>query len=81
MASVVAHQVAAAAIAEFEERKRWDAFATQHACKKVAQVRGDVQVALTTATDSKGNAVVGVTPITTPDKTAYRCDDGITYWR
>jgi hypothetical protein len=64
-----------------KERKQWDDFAAAHACKKVSVVRGDVQVAVTTGMDSKGNLVTATTPIVTPDKVAYMCDDGVTYWR
>lgn len=64
-----------------EKQKRWDAFAVEHKCKLVEHRNGDVLV--TTATTFSQNGGVSVTPMTTvtPDKRAFLCDDGVTYWR
>ena len=63
------------------ERKQWDAFATAHDCKMVEHRKGDLLV--TTATTIGPNGRVSVTPMTTvtPDKRAFQCSDGVTYWR
>lgn len=60
-----------------EEGKEWNAFKQTHACRKVAHVRGHVQPI--TGFDSKGN--VTFSTVTTPDKTGWLCDDGVTYYR
>ena len=68
-------------VSSAEEQKRWDAFAVEHKCKLVEHRKGDVLV--TTATTVNPNGGVSVTPMTTvtPDKRAFLCDDGVTYWR
>jgi hypothetical protein len=60
-----------------ESEKEWQAFAAAHDCKKVARIRGDVFN--TFGTGSKGNMTVGVG--STPDKTGWLCNDGVTYYR
>ena len=73
--------IAAVIVSSAEEKKRWDAFALEHKCKLVEHRKGDVLV--TTATTVNPNGGVSVTPMTTvtPDKRAFLCDDGVTYWR
>ena len=73
--------IALVAVSSAEEQKRWDAFAVEHKCKLVEHRKGDVLV--TTATTVNPNGGVSVTPMTTmtPDKRAFLCDDGVTYWR
>ena len=63
------------------EQKQWDAFAATHDCKLVEHRKGDVLA--TTATTIGANGKVSVTPMTTvtPDKRAFQCSDGVTYWR
>ena len=73
--------IALVVVSSVEEQKRWDAFAVEHKCKVVEYRKGDVLV--TTATTINPNGGVSVTPMTTvtPDKRAFLCDDGVTYWR
>ena len=73
--------IALVIISSAEEQKRWDAFATEHKCKLIEHREGDVLV--TTITTVNPNGGVSVLPMTTvtPDKRAYKCDDGVTYWR
>ena len=73
--------IALVVVSSAEEQKRWDAFAVEHKCKLVEHRKGDVLV--TTATTVNPNGGVSVTPMTTmtPDKRAFLCDDGVTYWR
>lgn len=63
-----------ACIAEAQE---WEEFKNHHHCKVVSRIKGDVFN--TVGADAKGNMVVGVG--STPDKTGWLCDDGITYYR
>lgn len=59
------------------EQEEWEEFKAHHACQVVARVKGDVFT--TVGTGPKGQVVVGTG--STPDKTGWRCDDGITYYR
>lgn len=60
-----------------ESEREWSQFATEHKCKVVSKISGSVFN--TFSVDSKGQPVVGVG--STPDKTGYLCDDGVTYYR
>jgi len=55
------------------EARQWETFVIEHSCKKIGNIRGDVMTTVAT------NGTVAVT--TTPDKTGWLCDDGVTYWR
>lgn len=63
--------------ASIENARKWDAFKSKYNCKVVAHINGDVFN--TFGTDAKGNMTVGVG--STPGKTGWLCDDGITYYR
>lgn len=60
-----------------EDGRKWEAFKVEHNCKVTANIKGDVFN--TFGNDSKGNMTVGIG--TTPNKTGWLCDDGITYFR
>jgi len=60
-----------------ESERQWKLFAAAHECRVVAKVSGDTFN--TFSVDSKGNPVVGIA--TTPDKTGWLCNDGVTYYR
>jgi len=59
------------------EAKEWDAFKVAHACRVVAKVDGSVFN--TFSVSPKGQMVIGVG--STPDKTGWLCDDGVTYYK
>lgn len=63
------------------ENKTWKQFAREHQCKLVGKSSGDTAPTIGSAVGPNGQVsiVVGVT--TTPGKTGYLCDDGVTYWR
>lgn len=62
-------------VAMVQEGREWQAFASAHHCQVVGRMQGSTDIA--PIISSKG----GVAVTTTPDKTAYKCDDGVTYWR
>lgn len=64
--------------AQLEAAAAWHAWAAQH-CKMVGHMDGDTDITVAPVVIGKGGVAVGVTD--TPDKTAYKCDDGVTYWR
>lgn len=57
----------------YAEEARWAEFAAAHDCKVTGRMSGDV----VSGTSSNGSVIVA----STPDKTAYTCNDGVTYWR
>lgn len=59
------------------DENNWREFSAKNNCKVVGKMAGSVVPV--TGFDAKGNAVFSVA--TTPTKTAWKCDDGITYWR
>lgn len=58
------------------DQRKWERFAAAHHCRKVAQVEAGTRVGY--AFTGKGG---GVAVMPEPGKSAYLCDDGITYWR
>ena len=58
-----------------KEKTRWEDFAIAHHCRVTQQVSGDISVAPIIG----GNG--GIAVASTPGKTGYSCDDGVTYWR
>lgn len=59
------------------KRERWHAFVKEHDCKKVGHKEGDLVTSI--GMDSRGLPVVSTG--VTDDKTAWKCNDGVTYWR
>jgi uncharacterized membrane protein len=59
------------------ESNEWDDFKQQHNCKVVQKVQGDINTGVGITTSGKMGVII--TPES--DKTAYYCDDGVTYWR
>jgi hypothetical protein len=59
------------------DARAWREFARTHDCKVTARVRGDTFN--TFGVSPNGRVTVGVG--STPDKTGYTCNDGITYYR
>ena len=66
-----------AILALVENERKWEQFKVDHQCKVVAHIRGDVFN--TVGFDGSGNVSVGIG--STPDKTGWLCDDGMTYYR
>lgn len=64
-----------------EEEKQWAAFASEHDCKVVGRMSATTNIG--TGFGFAGNGQMGVvtTTSTTPSKTQYACNDGVTYWR
>lgn len=59
------------------ESNQWQEFKVAHNCKAVSHIKGDVFI--TTSINPQGQVIPGVS--STPDKTGWLCDDGITYFR
>lgn len=55
----------------------WEAFKVAHNCKVTSRTGGSVMP--TFGIDTSGRAIYGMT--TTPSKTGWTCDDGVTYYK
>lgn len=62
-----------------QEAERWALFKEQHECKIVGHERGHTSTGV--APIIGGNGGVGIVVTSTPDKTGWECNNGITYWR
>lgn len=60
------------------ETNAWNKWSAAH-CKVVGKMRGDTFTTVGPAIGGSGGVAIGVG--STPGKTGYACDDGITYWR
>lgn len=63
----------------YADQKEWEAFKSAHACEVVGKERGTVSTGVAPVIGGSGG--VGVVMMSSPDKTGWLCDDGITYWR
>lgn len=61
------------------EHKQWQLFADEHSCKVTGHMTGDTVTTVAPIVGGNGGVAVGIS--STPSKTAYLCDDGVTYWR
>ena len=73
--------VIAAIVGNVAEEHQWDTFAQAHKCVVVQRMKGETSVGVGTGITTSGKFGTGTIIVTNPDKTAYKCDDGITYWR
>lgn len=62
-------------------QREWNAFSVAHHCKVIAHMTGEVGVGVGTGVMATGKVGTVTMVTTTPDKTAYKCDDGVVYWR
>lgn len=64
-----------------EEQSQWARFAAAHECKIVGQMSGSTSTGIGYGLTSSGQFGTVITTNTTPAKTGYLCNDGVTYWR
>lgn len=64
-----------------KEQERWEEFSAAHACKKVGEMSGSTQTGVGFGMTANGQMGTLVTTTSTPSKTGWLCDDGVTYWR
>lgn len=60
-----------------EENRQWDAFSAAHNCVVVEKRDGYTS----SGTGFTSNGKTAFVTTSTPAQVAYRCDDGITYWK
>lgn len=64
-----------------KEQERWEEFSAAHACKKVSEISGSTQTGVGVGMTANGQMGTVVTTTSTPSKTGWLCEDGVTYWR
>ncbi|EPC0068390.1 hypothetical protein ACRWP7_003298 [Escherichia coli] len=62
------------------EKQKWEAWA-EDKCKIIEKRQGSTSLESGLGISTSGQPIVGTMTNSTPDQTAYKCDDGITYWR
>ena len=69
--------IVAAVVGSIHEAKEWAAFSANHECKVVEKIKSSSNIGYGMTSNGKMGTVV----MTMPEKIAYLCDDGVTYWR
>ncbi len=64
-----------------KEAEKWILFSKENNCKKIGHMKGGVNTGIGFGAASSGQFGTIVTTNVEPDKTGYKCDDGVTYWR
>lgn len=59
------------------DREQWAKFAAENNCRVVGKMSGSTS----TGFGVTSNGQMGTVVTSTPGKTGYLCDDGVTYWR
>lgn len=63
------------------EQKRWGQFVIDHKCRVTGRIAATTSITHGYGVRSDGTTGSMVGTTTTPEKTAWLCDDEITYWR
>jgi hypothetical protein len=80
--SLLAVIVITSLLTDADDNEKWETFKRTHSCKVIVRISGDTQLGIGYGIAVNGQQMVIVlTPNTTPDKTGWICDDGVTYWR
>ena len=79
LGAVIVAILALCITASIYDERAWTAFASRHECRVVGRMTGDIAVTVAPIIGGNGGVAVGVN--STPDKTGYLCNDGVTYWR
>lgn len=66
-----------AVCAAIQSERDWAVFSQLHECVRVGHMSGSAFT--TVGVGANGGVAVGVG--STPDKTGWKCNDGVTYWR
>ncbi|HBX3134720.1 TPA: hypothetical protein MHW09_25915 [Klebsiella pneumoniae] len=62
------------------KKEEWKKWAGEH-CNVIAKKDGNSSIETGVGVTTNGQAATGVFTSSTSDQTAYKCDDGITYWK
>lgn len=69
--------VVAAVYAEIDESNKWDEFSRQHNRKVIERIKGGTSTGFGVCVNGQS----GVVLVDEPDKTRFKCNDGIIYTR
>lgn len=64
-----------------DSSQKWESFKETHECKIVSQMSGSTSFSSGVAIGANGRVNPIIVTNVTAGKTAYVCNDGITYWR
>ncbi|ECD1854035.1 hypothetical protein EWG95_17580 [Salmonella enterica subsp. enterica serovar Pomona] len=67
-------------VVDAEKKEEWKEWASKH-CQIIEKKEGSVSLETGVGVSTSGKAGTGVFTNSTPDQTAYKCDDGVTYWK
>lgn len=67
--------------ATIEEAEQWAHFAAAHDCKVVGRMKGTTDTGVGFGMMANGQMGTVITTTSTPSKTGFLCNDGVTYWR
>ncbi|EAR9740267.1 hypothetical protein VJT93_004434 [Salmonella enterica] len=62
------------------KKEEWNKWASEH-CKIIEKRDGSTSLESGFGITTSGKAATGVFTNSTPDQTAYKCDDGVIYWK
>ena len=65
----------------YKEQQRWDQFVIDHKCRVTSRIAATTSTTHGYGLKADGSMGSITTTTTTPAKTAWVCDDEITYWR
>lgn len=66
---------------EKKQQQQWAVFAQEHQCVMIERVQPASGNGVFTGVSAGGKIVFGSVSNVSPAKTAFKCNDGITYWR
>jgi small neutral amino acid transporter SnatA (MarC family) len=67
--------------ATMAEAEEWQRFAAVHECRVIGRVNGHTDTGIGFGMTGSGQMGTVITTVSTPSKTGYLCNDGVTYWR
>ncbi|HGP2725779.1 TPA: hypothetical protein ACLGO4_004593 [Salmonella enterica] len=77
---MIVYNLGEASNIEKQEKAAQEQWFSQH-CQIVEKREGSTSLEGGLGVSMKGNVASGIFTNSIPDQTAYKCDDGITYWR
>ena len=77
----IAVLIPAAIYAAYIDGKNWEEFSSAHSCKVIEKVSATTSTGYGYGMTTGGKYGYGMITTTTPEKTGYKCDDGVVYWR
>jgi hypothetical protein len=69
------------AVLDYKEGEEWELFMSSHKCKIVSKSKGESSTGVGYGFTGNGQFGTVITSSSSPDKTGYLCDDGVTYQR